>query len=285
MDSLKLPAIGGGGGGGTTPMPQNNNSTILSPFGGGNDAQMLGSLGGSVEKKKKKKKKNGDKDRSLKAGGELESLDMEREAKKERKRRKEEKRRRKLAAAAAASGGDGGVGDCGGQEGQPPLMANSAPIHLQQDPGMTPKNFMLESAMSISGDVSRMSPFFADNVDQSQDGPYSLGSGEKLVVKKGKTRGEENHDKDERRRKKEKKRKKKEIKAAIMLQNVFRSKFARAVAHRMRRHKLFALAAQSGVLLACEGTEQGLTGWYQQTEESIPVYYEVNERGEWKLIM
>lgn len=83
----------------------------------------------------------------------------------------------------------------------------------------------------------------------------------------------------------EKKRKKKEIKAAIMLQNVFRSKFARAVAHRMRRRKLFALAAQSGVLLACEGTEQGLTGWYQQTEESIPVYYEVNERGEWKLIM
>lgn len=112
------------------------------------------------------------------------------------------RRRRKLAAAAAASGGDGGVSDCGGQEGQPPLMANSAPIHLQQDPSMTPKNFMLESAMSISGDVSRMSPFFADNVDQSQEGPYGLGSGEKLVVKKGKTRVEENHDKDERRRKK-----------------------------------------------------------------------------------
>jgi len=74
-------------------------------------------------------------------------------------------------------------------------------------------------------------------------------------------------------------------KCAVMLQNWFRGKFARAVAKRLRRRNLFALAASSGVLLACEGTTQGGTGWYQQTEDSIPVYYEVNEKGEWKLVV
>ncbi|GMH93790.1 hypothetical protein TrST_g2575 [Triparma strigata] len=292
MDSLKLPAIGGGGGS-MTPMAQNPR-TSLSPFGSSNDASSPMLL--SVEKKKKKKKKS---DRGLSAGGELESLDLEKEAKKEKRRRKEEKRRRKLAAAAAAQGGgEDQWGDGKGlqEEQSPAIMANSAPIHLQQDGGMTPKNYMLEEAMSISGDVSRLSPspFFdgGNSNAQQTNAPYELGSREKIrlsVVKKKNRgdRGGEYHDKDKeaRRRKKEKKQKKKEIKAAIMMQKAFRAKFARAVLHRMRRRKLFALAAQSGVLLACEGTEQGSTGWYQQTEDSIPVYYEVNERGEWKLIM
>ena len=73
MDSLKLPAIGGGGGS-MTPMAQNPR-TSLSPFGGSNDASSPMLL--SVEKKKKKKKKS---DRGLSEGGELESLDLEKEA-------------------------------------------------------------------------------------------------------------------------------------------------------------------------------------------------------------
>lgn len=139
----------------------------------------------------------------------------------------------------------------------------------------------LDDALAASGD--------RDDVARMQEQMGFLGiAGEdadrtERKVKKKKDRGDP--EKELRRKKKQARRAKKMEKAAIMLQKAFRAKFARAVAHRMRRRKLFALAAQSGVLLACEGTKQGSSGWYQQTEDSIPVYYEVNEIGEWKLIM
>jgi len=97
-------------------------------------------------------------------------------------------------------------------------------------------------------------------------------------------RGEEQQRSD-RKAKKLKRQRRKQEKAALMLQMVWRNKFARAVAKRVRRRNLFALAAESGVLLACEGTKQGETGWYQQNEDSIPVFYEVDATGRWTLRM
>jgi len=89
----------------------------------------------------------------------------------------------------------------------------------------------------------------------------------------------------EKKLKKLKRQKRKQEKAALSLQMAWRCRLARVVAKRIRRRNLFALAAQSGVLLACEGTKQGETGWYQQNEDSIPVYYEVDAQGRWKLVM
>ena len=74
---------------------------------------------------------------------------------------------------------------------------------------------------------------------------------------------------NDRKAKKLKRQRRKQEKAALMLQMAWRCRFARVVAKRVRRRNLFALAAQSGVLLACEGTKQGETGWYQQNEDRL----------------
>jgi len=73
--------------------------------------------------------------------------------------------------------------------------------------------------------------------------------------------------------------------AAKSIQCVIRGKLGRLYFKRLKRRRLFQIAASSGVFLACEGTVQGESGWYQQTEESAPVLYEVDEFGQWKLIM
>ena len=73
--------------------------------------------------------------------------------------------------------------------------------------------------------------------------------------------------------------------AARRIQSAIRGKLGRIRFKRLKRRQLFQIAASSGVLLACEGTVQGESGWYQQTEDSAPVLYEVTEFGEWKLIM
>jgi hypothetical protein len=85
--------------------------------------------------------------------------------------------------------------------------------------------------------------------------------------------------------KKDAKRRKKQGKASHIIQQAIRSKLARVKVKKLKRKRLFKMAAKSKVLLACDGTVQGGTGWYQQNEDSIPVYYEVNDAGEWKLIM
>jgi hypothetical protein len=137
----------------------------------------------------------------------------------------------------------------------------------------------LEDALSTSGNQLELA-------ELSFGGSGGEGVGEGVMrIKKKKNKGGDDSEKQLRKQKKLAKRARKMEKAAVMLQKAFRAKFARAVAKRLRRRKLFSLAAQSGVLLACEGTKQGESGWYQQTEDSIPVFYEVNERGEWKLIM
>mmetsp|Transcript_25326 Transcript_25326/g.39225 ORF Transcript_25326/g.39225 Transcript_25326/m.39225 type:complete len:214 (+) Transcript_25326:2085-2726(+) len=73
--------------------------------------------------------------------------------------------------------------------------------------------------------------------------------------------------------------------AAKRIQCAIRGKLGRLYFKRLKRRRLFQIAASSGVFLACEGTVQGGSGWYQQTEESAPVLYEVDEFGQWKLIM
>lgn len=267
MESLKLPSIGGSPG------------NLLPDIGAGQKSPF--SSGG-------KEKKHRSKHRGVAAGGDLDLLDVERIAAK--KRRKEEKRRQKLAAAAAAADEGHSIGGTherlqkGGDMSsefrrQHQVMSNSSPIHMAPHP-QQPKHH-LEDAISVSGErvgiVGMQNQMgFLGIADED------MGRDEQRRVKK---KNRSDPEKELRRKKKQARRAKKMEKAAIMLQKAYRAKFARAVAHRMRRRKLFALAAQSGVLLACEGTKQGSSGWYQQTEDSIPVYYEVNELGEWKLIM
>jgi hypothetical protein len=176
------------------------------------------------------------------------------------------------------------------------MMSNSTPVQASE---LTPKNYYegrdlgfasqplhleggqrLEDALSTSGDHD-----LAPGGGGSPEAATFMGIvNEDRLTDKQRRREQRDIEKAIRLMKMLITRAKKMEKCAVRLQNWFRGKFARAVAKRMRRRKLFALAAQSGVLLACEGTQQGQSGWYQQTEESIPVYYEVNERGEWKLI-
>ena len=87
-----------------------------------------------------------------------------------------------------------------------------------------------------------------------------------------------------RQKKKQARRARKMERSAVAVQSFFRGHRSRCYVKKIKRRKLFALAAASGVLLACPGTRQGSTGWYQQTEDTAPVYYEVNDRGEWKMI-
>ena len=233
------------------------------------------------------------------AGMSLEAADdrarrKRKKKKKERERRErreeEDRERRNL----ENGGGEGdGEGDGEGRG----FMSGSAPVkgalHLRDfspvsgssigffDENRTqPASRKLEDALSTSGDAGRR--------EREEEAPAFEGlvNEGRLAEKQRRREGKEGRDaeKEMRAKKKQIKRAKKMERSAILLQTWFRSKFARAVLKRMRRKKLFALAAHSGVLLACEGTAQGRTGWYQQSEDSIPVYYEVNERGEWKLV-
>jgi len=70
--------------------------------------------------------------------------------------------------------------------------------------------------------------------------------------------------------------------AATKIQSIIRSKI---LARKLKRREMFRLAKKSGVLLACEGTVQGHSGWYQRHESSTPMMYQVDGRGKWSLIM
>jgi len=70
--------------------------------------------------------------------------------------------------------------------------------------------------------------------------------------------------------------------AATIIQSIIRSKI---LARKLKRREMFRLAKECGVLLACEGTVQGKSGWYQRHESSTPMMYQVDRRGKWSLIM
>mmetsp|Transcript_11605 Transcript_11605/g.13213 ORF Transcript_11605/g.13213 Transcript_11605/m.13213 type:complete len:251 (-) Transcript_11605:132-884(-) len=64
--------------------------------------------------------------------------------------------------------------------------------------------------------------------------------------------------------------------AVISMQKMVRGKIERSYVRKKQRRCMFRLAAESGVLLACEGTIQGESGWYQRNENSLPVCYKVH---------
>lgn len=70
--------------------------------------------------------------------------------------------------------------------------------------------------------------------------------------------------------------------AAIIIQSIFRG---RIITKTLKRRELFRVAKASGVWLACEGTVQGESGWYQQSEDSTPLLYDVDYLGQWKLVI
>lgn len=92
-------------------------------------------------------------------------------------------------------------------------------------------------------------------------------------------------DKERKKRKKQQKKEKRRHDAAISIQRRIRGLLGRARFKKLHRKRQFARAKAAGVLLAVDGTVQGESGWYQQDETSLPVYYEVMPNGQWRLVM
>ena len=203
------------------------------------------------------------------------SEDQKRRRRKEKKKKKKDKEKEKEMRTGSSNGNDNGNGNGSFAENFADSFAqHDQHSHIDMDSQPSPVMGRSINHQNLLDDQSSTNYTSSNNFNNTYEDDFYQNNNNK-----------NSNSKSEKQQRRKKKQRKKQEKAAIMLQMAWRNKFARAVAKRIRRKNLFALAAQSGVLLACEGTIQGQSGWYQQSEDSIPVFYEVDPTGKWKLVM